>query len=253
MLEEGANYGWPLETYGTDYTRAPIPNARSIGFHEEFTKPAYAWLPSIATSSLMRVDGFLPAWDGDFIVGSLGSGRQLVRIRTDGKRVVFAEQIDVGRPIRDLIQLDESTIVLWTDWYELIFLKVNGSTDGFADGKGPLDLAIGASNLSKETAMAVRSAMDNCAVCHAFEPGGRGTGPSLARVYGSQIGSVKGFQYSKSLSQASGKWTDQRLHAFIKNPSVEIPGTSMADPGVTNEETIDGIVRTLAKLKGSRQ
>ncbi|NOX83610.1 MAG: PQQ-dependent sugar dehydrogenase [Alphaproteobacteria bacterium] len=55
---DGGNYGWPLETLGTRYNGLPIPNTISYGRHDVYAAPVFAWLPSVAVSSLAVIDNF---------------------------------------------------------------------------------------------------------------------------------------------------------------------------------------------------
>mmetsp|Transcript_2927 Transcript_2927/g.3607 ORF Transcript_2927/g.3607 Transcript_2927/m.3607 type:complete len:109 (-) Transcript_2927:43-369(-) len=72
-----------------------------------------------------------------------------------------------------------------------------------------------------------------CAVCHSFAA--HGTGPSLAKVFGSTIASKEGFTYSKALSgKSSMKWTEANLGKYLKSPADFAPGNAMAFAGVPN-------------------
>jgi hypothetical protein len=119
----GANYGWPKETLGTRYNKMPWPNTLSYGRHETFTAPTYAWLPSVAISSLTLIAGFHKSWDGDLLMATL-KDRALYRIRIRDDRVLFAERIPIGERIRYVHQHNDGRLVLWTDSRKLIFLSI---------------------------------------------------------------------------------------------------------------------------------
>ena len=72
VLQRGNNYGWPEVTYGVDHGKVPWPLNQVQGRHDKYTKPAYAFVPSIAISSLIETysDEF-PLWKGDLLVTSL--------------------------------------------------------------------------------------------------------------------------------------------------------------------------------------
>lgn len=71
-LNPGANYGWPIATYGRDYQGARIS---PIEDHAGFTAPVHVWTPSIAPSGLAIYRGDLFAdWNGHALVGGLASG-----------------------------------------------------------------------------------------------------------------------------------------------------------------------------------
>lgn len=67
----GLNYGWPVISYGVNY------NGARIGIGTEapgLEQPAHVWDPSIAPSGLAIYQGdLIPAWRGNFLVGSLNS------------------------------------------------------------------------------------------------------------------------------------------------------------------------------------
>ncbi|WP_172291901.1 PQQ-dependent sugar dehydrogenase [Pseudoruegeria sp. HB172150] len=244
LIEDGNNYGWPFETYGTDYNGAPIPVATSYAQHDRFTKPVFTWLPSVATCALTVVRGFHPAWDGDLLATTL-NGRMLIRIRIDGKRAVFAERIPVGnRRIRDVHQLPDDTIVLWTDSHELIFLS---PLEG-GEGEQFIDRHLAAMDLPEDTRTAIAAALDHCSDCHSFSRGENRIGPSLTNVFDEPVGRADPFEYSEAMASASGEWTAERLKAFLRDPEAEIPGTAMPDPEIEDEAVLDGVVEILKVL-----
>lgn len=106
LIEKGANYGWPLVTYGVNYTfkendAKAWPLSPHAGRHEGFHKPAFHWVPSIATSALAYLDDFHERWNGDLLVGTL-KAKSIMRVRLDGDRVLGIEQIPIGLRIRDI-------------------------------------------------------------------------------------------------------------------------------------------------------
>lgn len=69
--EAGKNYGWPVITYGIDYSGDPIGEGQAKDGMEQ---PLHYWDPSIAPSGLMVYSGRLvPEWRGDIFFGSLNS------------------------------------------------------------------------------------------------------------------------------------------------------------------------------------
>lgn len=68
-VRKGANYGWPVISYGRHYSGAKIGEGTAKAGMEQ---PAYYWDPSIAPSGLMVYSGALDAdLRGDIFVGSL--------------------------------------------------------------------------------------------------------------------------------------------------------------------------------------
>ena len=69
LIEKGANYGWPVISYGRHYSGAKIGEGTA---KEGLEQPAFYWDPSIAPSGMMIYQGDLfPDWRGDIFVGSL--------------------------------------------------------------------------------------------------------------------------------------------------------------------------------------
>src|SRR5690606_12061566 len=63
LLEAGKNYGWPLVTYGEEYSGDPIPDA--VTQREGFEQPVYYWDPVIAPSGAQWYTGdAFPEWRG---------------------------------------------------------------------------------------------------------------------------------------------------------------------------------------------
>ena len=70
VIRAGANYGWPVISYGTEYSGDPVGdgNARQDGMEQ----PRYFWRPSIAPSGLMVFTGdMFPEWRGNLFVTAL--------------------------------------------------------------------------------------------------------------------------------------------------------------------------------------
>jgi aldose sugar dehydrogenase len=112
--QPGRNYGWPVITYGVDYSGARIGVGPSRPGMEQ---PIYYWDPVIAPSGALFYTGdAFPDWRGDLFVGSLVPGC-LVRLRIDNHRVVGEERYlaDLGARIRDVRQGPDGLIFLLTD------------------------------------------------------------------------------------------------------------------------------------------
>ena len=124
VLEPGGNYGWPLVTYGIGLHRAiTVPNAEEAGFHAGFTKPVFAWVPSIGISNLVVNDErWFPLWKDDLLISSLKS-RTLFRVRRHGAAVQYVERIDIDDRIRDLAQMPDGRIALFSDGGRVYFLS----------------------------------------------------------------------------------------------------------------------------------
>lgn len=101
IIEAGANYGWPLASYGIDYNGAKITPFTE---YEGTTQPVKYWTPSLGTSGLAVYRGDLFAgWDGDLLAGAM-AGAALHRIVMDGTSPVGEERylLDRAERVRDV-------------------------------------------------------------------------------------------------------------------------------------------------------
>ena len=115
LIERGKNYGWPVVTYGEEYSGEPIPGA--VTTREGFEDSVYYWDPVIAPSGAQVYTGdAFPAWRGSLFVGGLASLR-LVRLVIKDNRVVGEEHLltDRGQRIRDVRQGPDGALYVVTD------------------------------------------------------------------------------------------------------------------------------------------
>ena len=120
--QAGRNYGWPVITYGVDYSGFKIGEGTA---KEGMEQPLYYWDPVIAPSGAAFYTGdAFPAWKGQLFVGSLTPGA-LVRLQLDGDRVVEEARYlrDVGR-VRDVVQGPDGLLYLLTDASDGRLLRV---------------------------------------------------------------------------------------------------------------------------------
>ena len=114
MPQAGRNYGWPVITYGVDYSGAPIGEGTE---QEGMEQPLHYWDPSISPSGLTFYDAeLIEGWQGDLITGGL-SGQVMVRLDMDGDTVVGEEPLfegELGR-IRDVRVGPDGAIYALTD------------------------------------------------------------------------------------------------------------------------------------------
>lgn len=114
LVKPGANYGWPVITYGINYNGRPISDISEKAGMEQ---PVHYWVPSIATSGLAIYNGDkFPQWRGDFFVGGL-AGLQLARVRVkDGRSVEYEKLLDgYGKRIRDVRSGPDGHLYVLTD------------------------------------------------------------------------------------------------------------------------------------------
>jgi glucose/arabinose dehydrogenase len=112
--EAGKNYGWPVITYGVDYSGARIGEGTA---KEGMEQPVYYWDPVIAPSGMTFYTGErYPGWRGSLLIGSLTPGG-LVRLEMNGDRVVREERYlgELGERVRDVVQGPDGYVYLLTD------------------------------------------------------------------------------------------------------------------------------------------
>jgi glucose/arabinose dehydrogenase len=112
--EAGKNYGWPVITYGVDYSGARIGEGTAKPGMEQ---PVYYWDPVIAPSGMTFYMGdAFPDWKGSIFIGSLQPGL-LVRLTLKDGRVAREERYlaDLGERIRDVRQGPDGLLYLLTD------------------------------------------------------------------------------------------------------------------------------------------
>ena len=131
--EAGRNYGWPIITYGVDYSGARIGEGTA---RQGLEQPLWYWDPSIAPSGLAFYTGLrFPAWRGNLFTGALRS-RLLVRIKLDGGRVVHEERLlaALQERIRDVRAGPDGLLYLATDSPSGRILRLEPATEEGVQG-----------------------------------------------------------------------------------------------------------------------
>ncbi|MCA3693278.1 PQQ-dependent sugar dehydrogenase [Aquidulcibacter sp.] len=114
VLQPGKNYGWPVITYGVDYSGAPISLESK---REGMEQPLVYWVPSIAPSSMVFYTGDLfPQWKGDLLVTAL-AGQQIRRIDLENGAVKAQETLLTEREerYRAMVQAPDGSLIVLTD------------------------------------------------------------------------------------------------------------------------------------------
>jgi aldose sugar dehydrogenase len=99
----GRNYGWPVISYGLDYSGARVGEGNAKPGMEQ---PVHYWDPSIAPSGLVFYTGDkVAAWKGSLFAGSLKFGL-VSRLEVNGDKVVKEERLFQGHGgrVRDVRQ-----------------------------------------------------------------------------------------------------------------------------------------------------
>ncbi len=96
IVEKGANYGWPVISYGVNYSGTKFTDETE---RPGMTQPIYYWVPSIAPCGMAFVTGNIyPEWKGRLLVGSL-KFNYVELLTLQGDKVTDRQKIaeDVGR------------------------------------------------------------------------------------------------------------------------------------------------------------
>jgi len=114
IVRKGRNYGWPVISYGVNYSGSKI----GVGTRKEgMEQPVFYWDPSIAPSGMTFYTGDkFPAWRRSALVGAL-AGALVSRLEIDGDKVVREERILEGlrERIRDVREGPDGFVYLLTD------------------------------------------------------------------------------------------------------------------------------------------
>jgi len=106
-VRKGANYGWPVISYGRHYSGLKIGEGTSKPGMEQ---PAFYWDPSMAPSGMMIYSGKLwPEWAGDIFVGSLKFD-YLARLSGDPLQEVEQLSSRITQRVRDVREAPDGAI-----------------------------------------------------------------------------------------------------------------------------------------------
>ena len=112
-IKRGASYGWPISSYGEDYSRGQsneAPNFKKSHKKYGYVEPIFSFVPAIGISEIIKLpNNFSEMWQDNFLVGSL-NGMHLFRIKFDDdyEKIIYYEKIFIGDRIRDIIYDKES-------------------------------------------------------------------------------------------------------------------------------------------------
>lgn len=245
LIVDGANYGWPLVTYGAaylsdGYVGRDWPLNAAQARHDGYTRPARAWLPSIGISSVLQLsDSLFTRWRGDLLVASLNA-HTLYRLHREEGRFIFDEAIDVGERVRDMVQALNGDLILLTepdsgDPGSMNIVVMNPVLEHDTTGTGLMRGAL---------------VFGTCAGCHPMDASGQsGIGPNLRGVVGAPVARRGAYRYSGALRALGGRWTEARLDSFLANPRRFAPGTSMGLDSVTRAADRAAVIEYLKSLR----
>ena len=100
LPKAGLNYGWPVITYGVEYSGGAVGEGATA--KDGMEQPVYYWDPVIGPSGMAYYDSdAIPEWKGSLIVGGLVS-QGIVVLKVEGDKVVSEGRLPLEARIRDV-------------------------------------------------------------------------------------------------------------------------------------------------------
>lgn len=125
LPQAGKNYGWPLATFGINYSGQPIPEAKgsTLAGAED---PVYYWeiSPALSGMAFYNAQKF-PQWKNSLFVGAL-AGESLIRLTLEGDKVSHEERLlsDRKERIREVQVGSDGFVYVLTDESDGKLLKI---------------------------------------------------------------------------------------------------------------------------------
>lgn len=102
IIRAGKDYGWPIITYGIEYSGEKVGDA--IQSKPGLEQPVYYWDPVVSPSGICFYKGdAIPAWKGNLFLACL-SGMHVARLQIKNNKIVGEERLltDKGERFRDV-------------------------------------------------------------------------------------------------------------------------------------------------------
>lgn len=91
LIESGVNFGWPIISYGSEYSGADVGQGSAV--QDGMAQPVYYWDPAIAPSGMVfYTSNVIPEWENNLFIGTL-RGTHIVRLMIEDRRVVAEERL----------------------------------------------------------------------------------------------------------------------------------------------------------------
>lgn len=259
LIREGANYGWPIVSYGMDYGTPPqnLPFSDKAGSHDGYERPRFSFVPSVGISNIIQPDPReFPDWDSHLVATSLAKGSLFI-LKLEGDDIVYAEPVSFnGARIRDILSLPDGRLAVLLEYGAIALVRnsqMHGEDEASVTVAGlssllpPVEAAI--PDAPTTDVLGARIFFYQCGSCHS-NAGEAGVGPSLDGVFGRPVGAAEGYGYSTALRDANAKWNERTLRAFIRDAQGTFPGTTMPQVTIAPYQ-IDGLIRYLRDLESA--
>ena len=114
-IRAGANYGWPVVSWGINYDGVDIPDPTQF---PQFADAAHVWSPVRSPSGMIVYTGdMFPEWRGDILFGALSAGG-LERVDMENGAIAGTQFIPLNTRIREVEQGPDGAVYLLTNTME---------------------------------------------------------------------------------------------------------------------------------------
>lgn len=104
-------------------------------------------------------------------------------------------------------------------------------------------------NVAAGNVIAGQATFRLCVQCHQVGPSARsGFAPQLNGIIGRPAASATDYRYSTAMKNSGVIWTEDRLRAFLRDPSDVVPGTSMRFWGISDQQKLSDLLAYLRTL-----
>lgn len=97
LIQAGGNYGWPVVTYGIEYTGEKV--YEGIQQKEGTIQPVYYWDPVVSPGCMIFYTGNIAEWKNNILIGGLSS-EYITRLVINNNKVVAEERLLENRQER---------------------------------------------------------------------------------------------------------------------------------------------------------
>ena len=90
-IEMGKNYGWPIISYGEEYSGSPV--GEGIRSKDGLEQPVYYWDPVIAPAGMIFYNSnVIKEWENNLFISGL-RGQHIARLLIKDNKVIGEERI----------------------------------------------------------------------------------------------------------------------------------------------------------------
>ncbi len=124
LIKPGKNYGWPVISYGIEYSGAPVGSG--ITQQEGMEQPVYYWDPVVSPSGITFYSGSLiTEWSNNLFLAGL-SGKHIVRLVIEDNKIVGEERLleGIGHRFRDVLEGADGALYAITDGADGVIYRI---------------------------------------------------------------------------------------------------------------------------------